>query len=77
MVVQENLHTYLICSGVCKYDPIRLNFGVACAIPTRGILFLPVHLLVWAGLGTVARADSAASAELQGAPKSTNQSYCS
>jgi hypothetical protein len=36
------------------------------AIPTRGNLFLPVRLLVW---GTVARADSAARAELQGAPK--------
>jgi uncharacterized protein (DUF302 family) len=36
-------------------------------IPTRGNLFLPVRLLVWADeRGTVARADSAASAELQG-----------
>jgi hypothetical protein len=40
------------------------------SIPTRGNLFLPVRLLVWAdGRGTVARADSAATAELQGAPK--------
>jgi hypothetical protein len=39
-------------------------------IPTRGNLFLPIRLLVWAdGRGTVARADSAARAELQGAPK--------
>jgi hypothetical protein len=39
-------------------------------IPTRGNLFLPVRLLVWAdGRGTVAQADSAAKAELQGAPK--------
>jgi uncharacterized protein (DUF302 family) len=38
--------------------------------PTRGNLFLPVRLLVWAdGRGTVAQADSAARAELQGAPK--------
>jgi hypothetical protein len=35
-----------------------------------GNLFLTVRLLVWAdGRGTVARADSAARAELQGAPK--------
>jgi hypothetical protein len=40
------------------------------SIPTRGNLFLPVRLLVWAdGRGTVARADSTACAELQGAPK--------
>jgi hypothetical protein len=39
-------------------------------IPTRGNLFLPVRLLFWAdGRGTVPRADSAAWAELQGAPK--------
>jgi hypothetical protein len=39
-------------------------------IPTRGNLFLPVRLLVWAdGRGTVAQADSATRAELQGAPK--------
>jgi hypothetical protein len=39
-------------------------------IPTRGNLFLPVRLLVWADeRGTVAQADSAAGAELQGAPK--------
>jgi hypothetical protein len=39
-------------------------------IPTRGNLFLPVRQLVWAdGRGTVARADSADSAELQGAAK--------
>jgi hypothetical protein len=39
-------------------------------ILTRGNLFLPVRLLVWAdGRGTVARADSAATAELQGAPE--------
>jgi hypothetical protein len=44
-------------------------------IPTRGNLFLSVRLLVWAdGRGTVKQADSAARAELQGAPK---QSYCS
>jgi hypothetical protein len=39
-------------------------------IPTRGNLFPLVRLLVWAdGRGTVAQADSAARAELQGAPK--------
>jgi hypothetical protein len=39
-------------------------------IPTRGNLFLPVCLIVWAdGRGTVPRADSAARAELRGAPK--------
>jgi hypothetical protein len=39
-------------------------------IPTRGNLFLPVRLLVWAdGRGTVAQADSAARAELQEAAK--------
>jgi hypothetical protein len=39
-------------------------------IPTRGNLFLSVRLLVWAdGRGTVKQADSAARAELQGAPK--------
>jgi hypothetical protein len=38
--------------------------------PTRGNLFLPVRLLVWAdGRGTVAQADSASGAELQEAPK--------
>jgi hypothetical protein len=42
------------------------------SIPTRGNLFLPVRLLVWAdGRGTVARADSPASAEFQGATKVT------
>jgi hypothetical protein len=41
-----------------------------CSIPTRGNLFLPVRLLVWAdGRGTVEQADTAARAELQGAPK--------
>jgi hypothetical protein len=40
------------------------------SIPTRGNLFLPVRLLVRAdGRGTVAQADSATGAELQGAPK--------
>jgi hypothetical protein len=40
------------------------------SIPTRGNLFLPVRLLVSAdGRGTVAQADSAARAEVQGAPK--------
>jgi hypothetical protein len=40
------------------------------AIPTRVYLFLPVRLFVWVdGRGTVAQADSAAGAELQGAPK--------
>jgi uncharacterized protein (DUF302 family) len=39
-------------------------------IPTRGNLFLPVRLLVWAdGRGTVAQADSEARAKLQGNPK--------
>jgi hypothetical protein len=39
-------------------------------IPTHGNLFLPVRLLVWAdGRGKVEQADSAARAELQGAPK--------
>jgi hypothetical protein len=46
----------------------RKNTGVS--IPTCGNLFLPVRLLVWAdGRGTVMQADSAARAELQGAPK--------
>jgi hypothetical protein len=50
-----------------KIDTLAL--GVNC-IPTRGNLFLPVRLHVWAeGRGTVMRADSAARAELQGAPK--------
>jgi hypothetical protein len=40
-------------------------------IPTRGNLFLPVRLLVWAdGRGAVAQAYSAAREELQGAHKS-------
>jgi hypothetical protein len=40
------------------------------SIPTRGNLFLPVRLLVWAdGRGTVAQADSAARAKLQGSTK--------
>jgi hypothetical protein len=44
--------------------------GQGHSIPTRGNLFLPVRLLVWAdGRGTVGQADSAARAELQGAPK--------
>jgi hypothetical protein len=48
--------------------PLRLH-PTQC-IPTRGNLFLPVCLLVWAdGRGTVPRADSAARAELHGAPK--------
>jgi hypothetical protein len=39
-------------------------------IPTRGNRFLPVRLLWWADWrGTVEQADSAARAELQGAPK--------
>jgi hypothetical protein len=39
-------------------------------IPTRGNLFLPIRQLVSAdGRGTVTQADSAARAELQGAPK--------
>jgi hypothetical protein len=46
--------------------PSRLSIP----IPTRGNLFLPVRLLVWAdGRGTVVQADSAARAKLQGAPK--------
>jgi hypothetical protein len=45
------------------------TYGTPC-IPTRGNLFLPVRLLVWAdGRGTVTQADSAVRAELQGAPK--------
>jgi uncharacterized protein (DUF302 family) len=56
-----------------------LTYGKRCQLyaklpltkkPTRGNLFLPVRLLVYAGgRGTVSRADSAARAELQGAPK--------
>jgi hypothetical protein len=39
-------------------------------IPTRGNLFLPARLLVWAdGRGTVARADGAARSELLGASR--------
>jgi hypothetical protein len=38
--------------------------------PLAEIFFFPVPLLVWAdGRGTVAQADNAARAELQGAPK--------
>jgi hypothetical protein len=49
--------------------PVFLPWNVGL-IPTRGYLFLPVRLLVWAdGRGTVAQADSPARAELQGAPK--------
>jgi hypothetical protein len=45
-------------------------YSLPRAIPTRGNLFLPVRLLVWAdGRGTVAQAERAARAELQGAPK--------
>jgi hypothetical protein len=40
------------------------------SIPTRGNIFPPVRLLVWAdGRRTVSQADSAARAELQGALK--------
>jgi hypothetical protein len=38
-------------------------------IPTRGNLYLPVRLLVWADGPPVEQADSATRAELQGAPK--------
>jgi hypothetical protein len=48
----------------------RASANCLLPIPTRGNLFLLVRLLVWAaGRGTVAQADSAARAELQGAPK--------
>jgi hypothetical protein len=57
------------------HDLVSLLHRNQISIPTRGNLFLPVRLLVWAdGRGTVAQADSAARAELQGA---TNKSYCS
>jgi hypothetical protein len=53
------------------YQPLPRDFKAAGAyIPTRGNLFLPARLLVWAdGRGTVAQAVSAVRAELQGAPK--------
>jgi hypothetical protein len=52
---------------------ITLRFYRSWLIPTRGNLFLPVRLLVWAdGRGTVAQADSPARAELQGL---SNKSY--
>jgi hypothetical protein len=54
----------------CKHGESQFSCQTENPIPTRGNLFLPVRLLVWAdGRGTVARADSAARAELQGAPK--------
>jgi hypothetical protein len=58
----------------CHLPGEMLNLDAKAAdrarIPTRGNLFLPVRLLVSAdGRGTVAQADSAARAELQGAPK--------
>jgi hypothetical protein len=56
--------------GVKKASAAFAGLNLPSAIPTRGNLFLPVRLLVLAdGRGTVARADSAASPELQGAPK--------
>jgi hypothetical protein len=59
---QNVLH---LCSGIQFLDATTPG-----GIPTRGNLFLPVRLLVWAdGRGTVARADRVASAELQGASK--------
>jgi hypothetical protein len=58
-------------SDSVKESPYNLTHGLnENQIPTRGNLFLPVCLLVWAdGRGTVAQADSAARAELQEAPK--------
>jgi hypothetical protein len=62
---------------VCCTRILNKSINIICpatkankGIPTRGNLFLPVRLLVWAdGRGTVEQADSAARAELQGAPK--------
>jgi hypothetical protein len=49
---------------------IEMSSFVKPPIPTRGNLFLPVRLGVWAdGRGTVEQADSAARAEHQGASK--------
>jgi hypothetical protein len=46
------------------------NWVDRARIPTRGNLFQPVLLLVWAdGRGTVEQADNAARAELQGVSK--------
>jgi hypothetical protein len=59
-----------------KYSSSKTKFAsitqppISHPIPTRDNLFLPVRLLVWADeRGTVAQADSATSAELQGAPR--------
>jgi hypothetical protein len=53
-----------------QYICNRRGQGNVTIIPTRGNVFLPDRLLVWAdGRGTVARAESAARAELQRAPK--------
>jgi hypothetical protein len=58
--IVANLQVFVIISTTSQF----------IGIPTRGNLFLPVRLLVWAdGRGTVAQADSQARAELQGAPK--------
>jgi hypothetical protein len=62
--VAHGLATKEGCRTRCK------SRNLEYAIPTRGNLFLPVRLLVWAdGRGTVAQADIAARAELQEAPK--------
>jgi hypothetical protein len=59
----------------CSYQLLFLilaseNMPLGGTIRTRGNLFLPVRLLVWAdGRGTIEQADSIARAELQGAPK--------
>jgi hypothetical protein len=57
-------------SAEAIFASLSEQLGECAQIPTRGNLFLPVRLIVWAdGRGTVAQADSAARAELQGTPK--------
>jgi hypothetical protein len=62
--------TIFFLNSIAFYNPELKYLSNQVNIPTCGNLFLPVRLLVWADRrGTVARADSAASAGLQGAPK--------
>jgi hypothetical protein len=67
-VLEIPMHWVSICKKPVKKQNVL--FGKNCFFRTRGNLFLPVRLLVWAdGRGTVVRVDSAARTELQGAPK--------
>jgi hypothetical protein len=55
--------------GIRKKTLLHVNLEVIACLCTK-IIFLPVRLLVWEDRrGTVAQADGAARAELQGAPK--------